>query len=447
MPFWKSARPTSLRYARARHRRWHGNNPVTTTHTPSQNTPSANDGGIDFPLEGVRVLDLSRVFAGPLCGQVLADFGAEVIKVEHPGRGDDTRDWGMRIGKTETTYYNSMNRNKRSVTVDLQTPEGLKIIHELLPQCDVVVHNFKTGGAEKLGLGYEQLKAIQPGLIYCAVAGYDSSGPEAKRPGYDLVIQGESGLMALNGEANTPPLKFGVAVVDLMTGMYAAQAVLAALFQRTRTGKGRLIEMALYDCGVMITGYYGLDAMLLGHDPQRYGNAHPSIVPYGMFEAADGPLIVAVGNNNQFDKFCRQVVMRPDIVEDPRYATNVERAKNRLTLLPVMKELFTSFPRDVLLQRMTAAGIPCGKVAGLHEALTSERTRRGGLLQEMPHPVAGTTHVFAPPYRLDGQRLPIRNAPPTLGEGTKEVLQQLLQLSEQELQALRDKGVLTLPQA
>lgn len=419
---------------------------MTTTHTPSKNTPSASDGGIDFPLEGVRVLDLSRVFAGPLCGQVLADFGAEVIKVEHPGRGDDTRDWGLRIGKTETTYYNSMNRNKRSITVDLQTPEGLKLIHELLPQCDVVIHNFKTGGAEKLGLGYEQLKAIQPGLIYCAVAGYDTSGPEAKRPGYDLVIQGEAGLMALNGEADTPPLKFGVAVVDLMTGMYAAQAVLAALFQRTRTGKGRLIEMALYDCGVMITGYYGLDAMLLGHDPQRYGNAHPSIVPYGMFEAADGPLIVAVGNNSQFDKFCRQVVMRPDIVEDPRYATNVERARNRLTLLPVMKALFASFPRDVLLERMTAAGIPCGKVAGLHEALTSERTRRGGLLQEMPHPVAGSTHVFAPPYRLDGQRLPIRNAPPTLGEGTKEVLQQLLQLSEQALQALRDKGVLTLPQ-
>ena len=391
------------------------------------------------------MLDLSRVFAGPLCGQVLADFGAEVIKVEHPGRGDDTRDWGMRIGKTETTYYNSMNRNKRSITVDLQTPEGVKIIHSLLPQCDVVVQNFKTGGAEKLGLGYEQLKAIKPDLIYCSVAGYDSPGPEAKRPGYDLVIQGESGLMALNGEANTPPLKFGVAVVDLMTGMYAAQAVLAALFQRTRTGKGRHIEMALYDCGLMITGYYGLDAMLLGHDPQRYGNAHPSIVPYGMYDAADGPLIIAVGNNAQFDKFCRQVIERPDIVEDPRFATNVERAKNRLVLGPMLKELIAGFARDVLLQRMTAAGIPCGKVAGLHEALTSERTRRGGLLQELPHPVAGSTHVFAPPYRLDGQRLPIRNAPPTLGEGTREVLQQLLQLSEPELQALRDKGVLTLP--
>ena len=411
----------------------------------STTPPPALPEGMDFPLEGVRVLDLSRVFAGPLCGQVLADFGADVIKVEHPGRGDDTRDWGMRIGKTETTYYNSMNRNKRSITVDLQTPEGVKIIRDLLPQCDVVVQNFKTGGAEKLGLGYEQLKAIKPDLIYCSVAGYDSSGPEAKRPGYDLVIQGEAGLMAINGEASQPPLKFGVAAVDMMTGMYAAQAVLAALFRRERTGKGRHIEMALYDCGLMITGYYGLDAMLLGHDPQRYGNAHPSIVPYGMFEAQDGPLIIAVGNNSQFDKFCRQVVMRPDIVEDPRFATNVERARNRLTLLPEMKALIASFPRDVLLERLTAAGIPCGRVAGLHEALTSERTRRGGLLQEMPHPVAGTTHVFAPPYRLDGQRLPIRNAPPTLGAATREVLQQLLQLPEAELQALRDQGVLTLP--
>ena len=412
-----------------------------TTTTPTPPLPE----GMDFPLEGVRVLDLSRVFAGPLCGQVLADFGADVIKVEHPGRGDDTRDWGMRIGKTETTYYNSMNRNKRSITVDLQTPEGVKIIRDLLPQCDVVVQNFKTGGAEKLGLGYEQLKAIKPDLIYCSVAGYDSSGPEAKRPGYDLVIQGEAGLMAINGEASQPPLKFGVAAVDMMTGMYAAQAVLAALFRRERTGKGRHIEMALYDCGLMITGYYGLDALLLGHDPQRYGNAHPSIVPYGMYDAADGPLIIGVGNNAQFDKFCRQVVQRPDIVEDPRFATNVERAKNRLVLGPMLKELIASFPRDVLLERLSAAGIPCGKVAGLHEALTSERTRRGGLLQQMPHPVAGTTHVFAPPYRLDGQRLPIRNAPPTLGAATRDVLQQLLQLPEAELQALRDKGVLTLP--
>jgi crotonobetainyl-CoA:carnitine CoA-transferase CaiB-like acyl-CoA transferase len=406
----------------------------------------AQDQEMDFPLEGVRVLDLSRVFAGPLCGQVLADFGADVIKVEHPGRGDDTRDWGMRIGQTETTYYNSMNRNKRSITLDLQTPEGVQLVYDLLPQCDVVIHNFKHGGAEKLGVGYEQLKAIKPDLIYCSVAGYNSSTPEAKRPGYDLVIQAESGLMAINGEAGTPPLKFGVAVVDLMTGMYAAQAVLAALFRRSRTGRGRQIELSLYDCGLGINGYYALDAMLLGHDTQRYGNAHPSIVPYGMFEAADGPLIIAVGNNSQFDKFCRQVIGRPDIVEDPRFATNVERARNRMELLPLMTEIIGSLERNVLLERMAACGIPSGQVAGLYEALTSERTRQAGVFQQMPHPVAGQTWVFAPPYRLDGQRLPIRNAPPTLGEGTREVLQQLLQLPEEELQALQAKGVLTLPQ-
>jgi crotonobetainyl-CoA:carnitine CoA-transferase CaiB-like acyl-CoA transferase len=399
----------------------------------------------DLPLAGIRVLDLSRVFAGPMCGMVLGDFGAEVIKVEHPSRGDDTRDWGIRIGKTETTYYNSMNRNKRSITIDLQSPEGLKIIHALLPQCDVVIHNFKTGGAEKLGIGYEQLKAIKSDLIYCAVAGYDTSGPEASRPGYDLVIQAEAGLMALNGDADMPPLKFGVAVVDLMTGMYSAQAILAALLRRERRGIGQLIEMALYDCGLSVSGYYGLDALHLGRDPGRYGNAHPSIVPYGMYEAADGPLIIAVGNNAQFDKFCRQVIMRPDIVDNPLFATNVERAKNRKELGPMLKVLIQSFSRDVLLDRLKAAGIPCGKVAGLHEALTSERTRRGRMVQEMQHPVVGTTPVFAPPYRLDGKRLPIRTSPPTLGEGTRAVLQELLAMSDSQLEALQTAGVLTLP--
>jgi len=411
--------------------------------TPPHVEPPA---GMDFPLEGFRVLDLSRVFAAPLCAQVLADFGAQVIKVEHPGRGDDTRDWGTRIGKTETTYYNSMNRNKRSITVDLKNPQGTKLIHDLLPQFDVVVHNFKTGGAEKLGLGYETLKAIKPDLVYCAVAGYDSSGPEAKRPGYDLVIQAEAGLMALSGEEGTPPLKFGIAIVDLMTGMHAAQAVLAALLRRERTGKGRLIEMALYDCGLGVSGYCGLDALKLGHDPLRYGNNHPSIMPYGMYEAADGPLIIAVGNNAQFNKFCRDVLERPDIVEDPRFATNLERAKHRDALGPLLKALVGACPRDVLLERLTAAGIPCGRVAGLHEALVSERTRRGRLIQDMPHPVEGTTPVFAPPYRLDGQRLPIRRAPPTLGEGTREVLQRLLPMDEARLQQLAEKGVLTLPQ-
>ncbi|MFC4278352.1 CaiB/BaiF CoA transferase family protein [Achromobacter aloeverae] len=401
--------------------------------------------GTDLPLEGIRVLDLSRVFAGPLCGQVLADFGAEVVKVEHPARGDDTRDWGMRIGKTESTYYSAMNRNKQSVTLDLQSEEGIRIVHELLPRFDVVLHNFKHGGAEKLGLGYERLKAIKPDLVYCAIAGYGSDSPEAGRPGYDLVIQGESGLMAINGEAAQPPLKFGVAVVDMMTGMCAAQAVLAALLRRGRTGRGGHIEMSLYDCGVLTTSYYGLDAMQLGRDPQRYGNAHPSIVPYGMFEAADGPLIITVGNNVQFEKFCRQVVMRPDLADDPRFATNVERSRHRQVLQPMLIEAIRAFPREVLLARLAACGIPCGRVAGLHEALTGERTRQAGMLREMPHPVAGSTYTFAPPYRFDGQRLPIRNAPPVLGQDTRAVLQRLLSLPDEELAALRDRGVLTLP--
>ena len=404
------------------------------------------ESGGDLPLQGVKVLDLSRVFAGPLCGMVLGDFGADVVKVEHPGRGDDTRDWGLRIGKTETTYYNSMNRNKRSITVDLQKPEGLQLILQLLPQFDVVIHNFKHGGAEKLGLGYEQLKAVKPDIIYCSVTGYNTATDEAARPGYDILVQGEAGLMAMNGEASQPPLKFGMAVVDMTTGLYAAQAVLAALFARERTGKGRQIEMSLYDCGVMVTGYYGLDALLMGKDPERYGNAHPSIVPYGMFYASDGPLIIAVGNNNQFDKFCRNVVMRPDIVEDPRFATNVERAKNRKLLLPMVIELIGTFERATLLQRLQAAGIPAGEVLGLHEALSSERTAKSGVVQQMPHPVVGSTHVMAPPYRVDGERLPIRYAPPVLGEGTREVLQSLLSLSDEQLQALQAQGVLTLPQ-
>jgi len=406
---------------------------------------AASPQDLDFPLEGVRVLDLSRVFAGPMCGQALADFGAEVVKVEHPVRGDDTRDWGIRIGKTETTYYNSMNRNKRSVTLDLQSAEGMRIIHDLLPQFDVVLHNFKTGGAEKLGLGYEQLAAIKPDLVYCVISGYDPSGPEAKRPGYDYVIQGEAGLMMINGEADQPPLRFGIAVVDFMTGMYAAQAILAALFRRERTGRGRLIEMALYDCGIAASNNCALDALMLGHDPARYGNVHPSVVPYSVFEAADGPLIVAAGNNAQFDRFCRQVIARPDIADDPRFATNLDRSKHRTQLHALLTEIIGALPRDTLLERMMAAGIPCGKVAGLYEALTSARSQRGALVCDVPHPVAGTTSVLAPPYRLDRQRLPVRRAPPTLGEGTREVLQDLLSMTEDQLRALESKGVLTLP--
>ncbi len=395
-----------------------------------------------LPLSGIRVLDLSRVLAGPWCGMVLGDFGAEVIKVEHPTRGDDTRDWGLRVGSTQTAYFNSVNRNKRSVTLDLQTTEGQRLALALAKQCDVVIQNFKAGGAEKMGLGYEQVKAVRPDVVYCSISGYDRTGPEAARPGYDLLVQGEAGLMALNGEANQPPLKFGVAVVDLFTGMYSAQAVLAALYERQRTGQGRHIEMALYDCGIMVTAYYGLEALLLEKDPPRYGNSHPSIVPYGVFDAADGPLVITVGNNSQFARFCREVIERPDLADDERFKTNVQRTANRAELLPQILQALRSRPRALLLQRLASAGIPCGEVLGLHEALTSERTARGGLLTQQPHPEGGSQHVLAPPYRLDGERLPVRRPPPMLGEGTQDVLSELLGLDDAELGRLKAAGAI-----
>jgi crotonobetainyl-CoA:carnitine CoA-transferase CaiB-like acyl-CoA transferase len=394
-----------------------------------------------LPLAGIRVLDLSRILAGPWCGMVLGDLGAEVIKVEHPKRGDDTRDWGLRVGTTETAYFNSVNRNKRSVSLDLQTAEGQQIARELAQKCDVVIQNFKFGGAEKLGLGYEQLTQELEDLIYCSISGYDRTGPEAARPGYDLVVQGEAGLMALNGEADQPPLKFGVAAVDLFTGMYSAQAVLAALFERQKTGKGRHIEMALFDCGLMITSYYGLEALIMGEDPPRYGNAHPSIVPYGVFDAADGPLVITVGNNSQYTRFCRDVIERPDLAEDERFQTNIGRAANRETLVPELKREIGRRERRVLLERLAQAGIPCGEVLGLHEALTSKRATDAGLVTTQPHPEAGSTHVLAPPYRFDGARLPVRSAPPQLGESTKDVLQSLLGLSDERLSRLKADGV------
>lgn len=394
-----------------------------------------------LPLAGVRVLDLSRVLAGPWCGMVLGDLGAEVIKVEHPQRGDDTRDWGLRAGSSGTSYFNSANRNKRSVTIDLQTTEGQCIAQELARHCDVVLQNFKQGGAEKFGLGYAQLKQDHESLIYCSISGYDPTGKEAERPGYDLLVQGEAGLMALNGEACQPPLKFGVAAVDLFTGMYAAQAVLAALFERQKTGCGRHIEMALFDCGLMITSYYGLEALMTGKDPLRYGNAHPSIVPYGVFDSEDGPLVITVGNNAQFVRFCRDVIDRPDLAEDDRFRTNIARAQNRSALLPEIDRELARRKRALLLERLKKANIPCGEVLGLHEALSSERATGSGLVANLPHPETGVVQVLSPPYRFDGARPPVRRAPPPLGEGTREVLQSLLHMNDDQITRLEADGI------
>ncbi|CAJ9630141.1 CAIB/BAIF family protein [Burkholderia pseudomallei] len=392
------------------------------------------------PLAGNQGPRLLARAAGPWCAMVLADLGAEVIKIEHPRRGDDTRDFFNDTATTETTYFNSVNRSKRSICVDLQTQAGRRIARELAAQADVVVHNFKAGGAEKLGLGYDALAALNPRLVHCAISGYDRSGPEAGRPGYDLVVQGEAGLMALNGEAGRPPLKFGVAVADLFTGMYSAQAILAALYERHATGRGRRIEMALFDCGLMVTSYYGLEALLMGEDPPRYGNAHPSIVPYGVFDAADGPIVITVGNNPQFARFC-DVIGRPELAADARFATNIARSANRAALLPEILRELGRRPRAALLAALADAGIPCGEVLGLREALTSERARSAGLVTRQPHPVAGEVDVLAPPYRFDGERLPVRGAPPVLGADTDRVLGEWLGMSGREIAQLRSERV------
>jgi crotonobetainyl-CoA:carnitine CoA-transferase CaiB-like acyl-CoA transferase len=396
----------------------------------------------NLPLDGVRVLDLSRVLAAPFCTQALGDLGAEVIKVEHPVRGDDTRDWGERIGETESTYYNSANRNKISIAVDLQAPEGLEIIKKLLAQCDVVIHNFKTGGMEKMGLSYETIKDINPSIVFCAISGYDNQGPEASRPGYDLVIQAETGLMSINGTPEIPPVKFGVAVVDMVTGMYASQAILAALYKRKTTGIGAKIEMSLYDCGASISAYYGLDALTKERTPIRVGNGHPSIVPYGIFDTKDKPVIVAVGNSSQFDNFCKHVICRPDIPEDERYSTNVERIKNRDTLLPMMRRYLLEIEGDVVLSRMKAAGIPCGEVSGLYEGLSSTRSQDVNLVTKVAHPLAGDVWVFTPPYKIDGAKPPIRFAPPTLGSSTDRILANYVGLDRSGIDALHQRRVI-----
>jgi len=315
-------------------------------------------------------------------------------------------------------------------------------VHELVRKSDVLVQNFKFGGMEKLGLGYDDLRAENPGLIYCSISGYGRDSQEADRPGYDLVVQGEAGLMALNGEPGQGPLKFGVAVVDLFTGMFSAQAILAALFDRQRTGQGRHIQMALYDCGLMVTAYYGMEALALGVEPPKYGNDHPTIVPYGVFDAADGPLVITVGNNAQFLRFCNEVIARPDLAADARYATNISRSAHRATLVPELQKELRARPRQQLLEQLTAAGIPCGEVLGLLEALQSPRAQQASLVTRQPLPGGGgDMPVLAPPYRFEGQRAPVRHPPPALGEDNELVLGGLLGLTPEQIATLKAEEV------
>ncbi len=403
-------------------------------------------------LGHIRVLDLSRVLAGPWCSQNLADLGADVIKIERPGNGDDTRAWGPPYAKdadgndtSEAAYYLSANRGKRSVTVDIASSEGQALLHELVKHCDVVLENFKVGHLKRYGLDYDTLKAIKPDLVYCSITGFGQDGPYAHRAGYDFLIQGMGGLMSVTGERDDlpggGPQKAGVALTDLMTGMYATVAVLAALTHRDRTGEGQHIDMALLDTQVAMLANMGSNYLNSGKPPKRWGNAHANIVPYQTFACADGHIIVATGNDGQYQKFV-EAGGRPELGLDERFATNPLRVKNRDVLVPILAEMVKEKPRDEWIALLESVGVPCGPINDLGEVFANEQVQAREVAIELPHPKAGKVKLVRNPIRMSATPATSDKAPPLLGQHTDEVLRDVLGRSESDIAALRDKGVL-----
>lgn len=410
------------------------------------NTPSPPQS-----LAGVRVLDLSRVLAGPWCTQTLADLGADVIKIERPGHGDDTRGWGPpflrdREGRetAESSYYLCANRNKRSIAVDIASPAGQALIRRLARDCDVVVENFKVGDMARYGLDAESLRTADPRLIYCSITGYGQHGPYARRPGYDFAVQGLGGLMSVTGERDglpgAGPQKVGVAVADLFTGMYATVAILAALRHRDATGEGQVIDMALLDAQVAMLANLGSQYLVGGSVPERMGNGHPSIVPYQAFEAADGHVILAVGNDAQFARFC-VIAEHPEWRDDPRFARNADRVRNRETLVPLIASVMRNRPRGDWLAALETAGIPCSPVNAIDEVFADPQVRARGLRVAIDHPEQDALPMVASPLRLSATPVRYRSAPPVLGQHTDEVLREF-GWSPREIDDLRERGVI-----
>ncbi len=387
------------------------------------------------PLAGVKVLDLSRVLAGPWCTQNLADLGADVYKVERPGTGDDTRSWGPPYLKdeqgnntSEAAYYLSTNRNKRSIAIDIASPEGAALVREMAARCDILVENFKVGGLKKYGLDYESIKAVNPALIYCSVTGFGQTGPMAPLPGYDFMIQGMGGLMSITGERDDlpggGPQKAGVAVTDLFTGMYATVAILGALHERNRSGLGQYIDMSLLDCHVAMLANQNLNYMTSGVAPKRAGNAHQNIVPYQVFAASDGHLIVAVGNDSQFRSYC-QAIRRPDIPQNPDYATNSQRLANRNVLVAELSAIMKTRTRDEWIAELNKVGVPCGPINNIEQVFQNEQVKAREIWRDIPHPLAGKVPTTASPMRFSDTPVQYRYPPPLLGEHTEEILKEL----------------------
>jgi crotonobetainyl-CoA:carnitine CoA-transferase CaiB-like acyl-CoA transferase len=373
-----------------------------------------------LPLEGVRVLDLSRVMAGPYATMVLGDLGADVIKVEHPERGDDTRHWGPPFAgegeARESAYFLAVNRNKRSIGVDLKDPDGLERVKKLAAGADVVIENWRRGALEKLGLGYEALREANPGLVYCSITGF-GPGPDEERPGYDFLVQARGGVMGITGQPGGEPTKVGVAISDIVCGLFASNAILAALHRRAATGDGARIEVPLFESTLGWLANRGQEYLISGEDTGLIGNAHPSIVPYQTFDASDKPLVVAVGNNTQFAGLC-EAVGRPELADDERYATNPDRVANRAPLIQELQEEFRKRTADEWTEEIRAAGVPSGPVNTLADVFADDHVRGSGILQNIDHPSAGPLKMLASPLLVDGERLPIRHPPPTLGQHT-----------------------------
>lgn len=397
------------------------------------------DASSSLPLAGVRVLDLSRVLAGPWCTQTLADLGADVWKIEAPGQGDDTRGWTPPDVDGESTYFMCTNRSKRSLAIDLRHPEGRALARRLALQADVLVENYRLGALARFGLDYDTLSQAHPGLIYCSISGYGRTGPRAAEPGYDFVIQAESGLMSITGEPEGAPMKLGVAITDLVTGMNATQAVLAALLARQKTGKGQLIDLALLDSAVNVLANIGAGYLAAGQVPQRLGNGHPTVVPYQIFATADGAFALGVGNDAQFAALCA-ALGRPEWAEDERYRKNRSRALNRGSLVPALQQIFMTQSSEHWLARIRAAGIPAGPVRTVPQALDAPEIAARGLLADTPDARHGSLRLMRSPLHLRGTPPREPAAPPRLGEHTDEVLAQALGASAADIQAWRHAG-------
>ena len=396
-------------------------------------------------LAGVRVLDLTRVLAGPWSTQVLADLGADVIKVERPGSGDDTRGWGPPFLRdaagdetAESAYFLCANRNKRSLTVDISTDDGQAIIRRLAMQSDVLVENFKVGDMARYGLDAATLRAANPRLVYCSITGFGQDGPYAQRAGYDFAVQGLGGLMGVTGAAEGEPQKVGVAVADLFTGLYATVAILAALRHRDATGEGQVIDMALLDAQVAMLANLGSHYLVGGEVPPRQGNAHANIVPYQVFSVADGHIIVAVGNDRQFARLC-DLLDEPALADDARFTTNAQRVRHRHMLVPMLEACFLQRDRHAWLSLLEAAGIPCGPVNDLADVFADPQVQARGMVVEAAHPLAGAVPLVGSPIKFSETAVQPPRAPPMLGQHTDSVLREA-GFSEGEIAALRSRG-------